>query len=119
LLSAGARDQESTGSRSRDFGCSMSPHRINGEVMRALLGLLSLVVLSSALLFGQAPAGGGPRPLAFTHVTVIDATGSPAQPDMTVVVTGDRITALGKFGAVPVPANAQVTEARGRFMIPG
>ena len=87
--------------------------------MRALLGLLSLVVLSSALLFGQAPAGGGPRPLAFTHVTVIDATGSPAQPDMTVVVTGDRITALGKFGAVPVPANAQVTEARGRFMIPG
>jgi imidazolonepropionase-like amidohydrolase len=87
--------------------------------MRAALGLISLIVLSSVLLFGQAPSGGGQRPIAFGHVTVIDATGSPAQPDMTVVVTGDRITALGKFGSVRIPANAQIKDARGRFMIPG
>ena len=87
--------------------------------MRAAFGLISLIVLSSAWLFAQAPTGGGQRALAFTHVTVIDATGSPPQPDMTVVVTGDRINTVGKFGAVPIPANAQVVEARGRFMIPG
>jgi len=87
--------------------------------MRAALGSLSLIVLSSALLVGQAQPGGGQRPLAFTHLTVIDATGSPAQPDTTVVVTGDRISALGKFGAVAIPANAQVVESRGKFMIPG
>ncbi len=34
-------------------------------------------------------------PLVFTHVTVIDATGAPAKPDMTLVVVGDRITELG------------------------
>jgi hypothetical protein len=36
--------------------------------------------------------------LAFTHVTVIDVTGGPAQPDMTIVVSGNRITAVGKTG---------------------
>ena len=41
------------------------------------------------------------------------------QPDMTVVVTGNRISALGRFGSVVIPANAQVSDARGRFMIPG
>jgi imidazolonepropionase-like amidohydrolase len=80
--------------------------------------MLSLIVLSSALLSGQTPNEGQP-PLAFTRVTVIDATGAPARPDMTAVVTGDRITALGTFGAVPVPPNAQVVDARGRFLIPG
>jgi imidazolonepropionase-like amidohydrolase len=77
------------------------------------------VVCSSTFLFAQTQAGPADRPLAFTHVTVIDATGSPAQPDMTVVVTGNRISALGRFGSVVIPANAQVSDARGRFMIPG
>lgn len=87
--------------------------------MRAAIGLLSLIVLASAALFAQAQPAPGQPPLAFTHVTVIDATGAPAQPDMTVVVSGTRISALGKFGTVAIPANAQVTDARGRFMIPG
>ncbi|MEI6506044.1 MAG: hypothetical protein WCO90_09225, partial [Planctomycetota bacterium] len=87
--------------------------------MKVVLGSLSLVVLSSAVFFAQAPAAPGQRPLVFTHVTVIDATGAPAQPDMTVVVAGNRISALGKSGMVPVPRNARVTDAKGQFMIPG
>jgi hypothetical protein len=61
----------------------------------------------------------GRRPLAFTHVTVIDGTGAAAQRDMTVVVTGDRITTLGKAPQVAVPPNATVFQAHGKFMIPG
>ena len=87
--------------------------------MKAALGSLSLLVLSSSLFFAQVQPVPDQRPLAFTHVTVIDATGSPAQPDMTVVVSGDRISGVGKFGTVAIPPNAQVMEARGRFMIPG
>jgi imidazolonepropionase-like amidohydrolase len=59
------------------------------------------------------------RPLVFTHVTVIDATGAPAQPDMTVVIRGDRITELGKSGTVQAPDGAQVVDATGKFLIPG
>lgn len=57
--------------------------------------------------------------LVFTHVTVIDATGAPAQPDMTVVITGNRITALGRTGKVRLPKGAQVVDATGKFLIPG
>jgi hypothetical protein len=87
--------------------------------MRAVPGSLSIVFLSSTLLFAQESPASNQRPLAFTHVTIIDATGSPAQPDMTVLVSGSRITALGKFGTVPVPPDALVTNAQSKFMIPG
>ena len=59
------------------------------------------------------------RPLVFTHVTVIDATGAPAHPDMTVVITGDRISKIGNSGKIRVPKNAQVVNATGKFLIPG
>ncbi|MGH7451444.1 MAG: amidohydrolase family protein [bacterium] len=57
--------------------------------------------------------------LALIHVTVIDATSAPAQLDMTVVITGNRITALGKTGKVKIPQDAQVIDAAGKFLIPG
>jgi hypothetical protein len=50
---------------------------------------------------------------------VIDATGASAKPDMTVVIIGDRITTLGKSRKVRVPANAQVVDATGKYLIPG
>src|ERR1700680_589909 len=87
--------------------------------MRAVLGSLSIMFLSSTLFFAQENPASNRNPLAFTHVTIIDATGSPAQPDMTVVVSDNRITALGKFGTVAIPTNAQVTNAQNKFMIPG
>src|ERR1041385_3414283 len=67
----------------------------------------------------QQRAVGAQRPLAFTHVTVVDTTGGPAQRDMIVVVGGDRITAAGKFVSVAIPPNAMIINARGKFMIPG
>jgi imidazolonepropionase-like amidohydrolase len=57
--------------------------------------------------------------LAFTHVNVIDATGTPAQPDMTVIVRGQHITAVGKSAQVKIPAGARVVDARGKYLIPG
>jgi imidazolonepropionase-like amidohydrolase len=87
--------------------------------MRAVSASLWLILFSSAPFFGQARPATNQRPLAFTHVTVIDATGAPAQPDMTVVVSGDHIAALGRAAQVPVPPGALVTNAQNQFMIPG
>src|SRR5262249_35626351 len=50
---------------------------------------------------------------------VIDATGAPARPDMTVVVTGDRITTVGKSSQVRVPEGARVVDGKGKYLIPG
>ena len=54
--------------------------------------------------------------LALTHVTVIDATGAPAQSDRTVVISGNRIVSVDQ--SVP-PAGARVIDGRGKFLIPG
>jgi hypothetical protein len=81
--------------------------------------LFLLVCLLALEVFGQQEAGSGQTALVFTHVTVIDATGAPAKPDMTVVLRGDRIEALGKTGKLSVPRNAQVVDATGKFLIPG
>jgi imidazolonepropionase-like amidohydrolase len=54
-----------------------------------------------------------------THVTVIDATGAPAATDMTVVISGDRISKIGKTREVPIPERAQLIDGTGKFLIPG
>ena len=81
--------------------------------------VLPLLLLLAALLFVQARHSTQPTPLVFTHVTVIDATGAPAKPEMTVVITGGRITELGPTETVRVPKDAQVVDATGKFLIPG
>src|ERR1044072_4806143 len=55
--------------------------------------------------------------IVFTHVTIIDVTGATPRRDTTVVITGDRISAIGDN--IPVPAGAQVVDATGKFLIPG
>ncbi|MBI4456643.1 MAG: amidohydrolase family protein [Acidobacteria bacterium] len=86
--------------------------------MKKVYALWFLLVLPGSLL-GQAALSSAGKPLVFTHVTVIDATGSPAKPGMTVLITKDRITALDVDGKVPIPKDAQVVDATGKFLIPG
>jgi imidazolonepropionase-like amidohydrolase len=75
--------------------------------MRLPLALLATAVCASA------------QPLAITHVTLIDTVAGRALPEMTVVISGDRITAVGAAKSVKVPRGAQVLDGRGKFLIPG
>jgi hypothetical protein len=85
--------------------------------MRHLSACLTVVALAGTF---AARADGAPSgALAITGVTVIDATEAPARPGMTVVVTGDRITAVGKSGEVRVPEGARVVDGKGKYLIPG
>src|SRR5262249_17374622 len=85
--------------------------------MRYLSSCLTVVALAGT--FAARAEDAPPGALAITGVTVIDATGAPARPDMTVVVTGDRITAVGKSGEVGVPEGARVVDSKGKYLIPG
>jgi imidazolonepropionase-like amidohydrolase len=85
--------------------------------MRALPACFALFLLTAAAT--AAPKDAPDKPLAVTHVTVIDATGAPARPDCTVVVDAGRIASVGKSDAVPVPEGARVVDGRGKFLIPG
>jgi imidazolonepropionase-like amidohydrolase len=57
--------------------------------------------------------------VALEHVRVIDGTGAPAQADQTIVISGGKITALGKTGAVVVPADANRMDLGGYSALPG
>jgi imidazolonepropionase-like amidohydrolase len=57
--------------------------------------------------------------IALTHVRLVDGTGTPARDDQTVLITGDKITAVGKAGSVAIPAGARTIDLSGRTVIPG
>src|SRR4030095_3107627 len=78
-----------------------------------------LVIALSLTVQAQKKSETATQALVFTHITVIDATGAAPQSDMTVVITGNRITALGKSGKVYMPTDAQAVDAEGKYMMPG
>jgi len=57
--------------------------------------------------------------LVLTHITVIDCTGAPAQPNSTVMVAQGRITAVGPSDTIKILAIKRVVDATGKFLIPG
>jgi imidazolonepropionase-like amidohydrolase len=58
-------------------------------------------------------------PLLLTHATVIDGTGSAAQPDTTIVIDDKRIQAIYPTDSRPSPKDAHVEDLTGRYVIPG
>jgi hypothetical protein len=80
--------------------------------MKPATALLAFLWLSS-FAAGQAES------VALTHLTVIDVTGKPAKRDMTLVITGEHIAAMGKSGRVSLPKGSRVVNASGKYLIPG
>lgn len=75
-------------------------------------------VVSNAVLAALAlPTLLAAQTTAFTGATVWDGTGSPAQSGVTLVVEGERLTAIGTD--VSVPESATVVPLDGKFVMPG
>jgi imidazolonepropionase-like amidohydrolase len=85
-------------------------------MQKALLILLVLFVSVCAI---PTRADAADSTLVFIHVNIIDATGAPVQPDMTVIVRGQRIVEIAKSGQAKIPADAKVVDASGKYLIPG
>lgn len=77
---------------------------------------LFLIILLPALIVAQT---GQNRSIVFDRVTIIDVKTAALRSGMTVIVTGDRIAAIGKTGTIKIPKDAEIIEARGKFLIPG
>ena len=81
------------------------------EIMKNLVRILCL------LLFACAHAQS--LTVAIRGVTVVDVRDGSLHPEHTVLVTGNRIAAVGSVREVAVPDDAEVVEAAGRYLIPG
>jgi imidazolonepropionase-like amidohydrolase len=65
------------------------------------------------------PPRAAPDGLVITNVMVIDVAVGKAVPKQTVVVKGERITAVVPAGTVGIPTGAKVIDGTGKFLIPG
>ncbi len=85
----------------------------------------SLAGLIGGILSPQLHLDGQPSPIrqdtivAIVHATVIDGNGGLAAPNATVVVSRDRIVAVGEDRRIRVAARTHVIDATGRFLVPG
>ncbi len=100
----------------------------NKRLQRAVkpsMRLAPFLVVSVALalpvssLAAQTQSAGAAGPIAITDVTVIDGTGRAGQPHMTVVVADGRISKVAPNAGLKLPADAQIVEGTGKFLIPG
>ena len=57
--------------------------------------------------------------VALTNARVVDGTGAPAREGQTIVIQGDRITAVGPSTTMKPPAGAQLVDLAGHTVIPG
>src|SRR5690348_16869059 len=79
---------------------------------RSVCGALAV----TALLVAIPPAiSAQTRSIVFTDVTVIDATGAPAQPAMTVVIRDGVIQRIEGTGSVSVPTGSLVVRGTGKY----
>ena len=56
---------------------------------------------------------------AITNVTVVDMIGPEPTPESTVIVTDNRITAVGPSGTTDVPERAKIVDGSGQYLMPG
>jgi len=86
--------------------------------MEKLLAAIYILIVPLLLAAQGQPAVSG-RVTVFEHCTVIDTNGGPSKRDMTLVVSGNRITALGTSQKTRIPRGAKIVDASGKFLIPG
>ncbi len=84
-----------------------------------VLGVLACVAGTIALAVGQEQRDHPSKPLILSHVTIIDVAAGRIIPEMTVIIAGDRIEAVGASGKVSTPSNALFVDSKGKFLIPG
>ncbi len=84
---------------------------------RAIL-LACIVLLCPAGFAGSAAAQDAPV-LAVVGGTLIDGTGRPPIENAVIVIRNGRFAAVGRSGAVDIPAGAQVVDATNKTVLPG
>jgi imidazolonepropionase-like amidohydrolase/cyclophilin family peptidyl-prolyl cis-trans isomerase len=85
---------------------------------RANLRTLTLCLTAIFLLL-TAPTRVRAQDFAITGATLIDGNGGPTVADSVILVSGQRITAIGPRSSSRIPANVKVIDASGRYITPG
>jgi imidazolonepropionase-like amidohydrolase len=91
-------------------------------MVRILIKAVFILVLSFVLplrFSAQTLVNHQPKALAIVNVNIIDTKGGKSKPKMTVLITGNRISAIGKTKALIIPKDTFVIDATNKYLIPG
>lgn len=83
--------------------------------------MTTVSALIAALIMLLTPQAWAARQssIAIVGATVIDGNGGPSIADTTIIVEGQRITALGPRDSVKIPKGARIVDGEGKFVTPG
>lgn len=89
--------------------------------MKRTLRILTFaaLVVGARLSFAEVTPLAGRGSIAIQHVTVIDVQTGARAADQTIVISGNRISAVGRTADIRTPAGARVVDGTGKFLIPG
>jgi imidazolonepropionase-like amidohydrolase len=59
------------------------------------------------------------RPIALVGGRLIDGFGGPPLANSVIIIEGERVTAVGTVGALPIPPDAEVISTEGMSVLPG
>ena len=93
------------------------------ELTRKRLTVMKLfskhLVVWGLAIIGAGQAYAESDVIVFAGVNVVPMSSAHVTVDQTVVVRGERITAMGPSAQVEIPSGATVLESSGRFLMPG
>jgi imidazolonepropionase-like amidohydrolase len=89
-----------------------------GVILRGQIYYLFILLSLVAQLWAQQ-ASSNAQPIVLKNATVIDVKSGKLLPATTVIVSGNRIAAIGMSKKVRIPPNATVIDATGKYLIPG
>lgn len=97
----------------------MSMRLLHSQCLKLLLCFLSASILPVGCSDTEHAVTAAPESLVLVNGTLFDGTGTDAVADAAVLISGGRISALGPRSRVAVPAETQVIDVRGGFILPG
>ncbi len=90
---------------------------------RFFLMIIAAAIIVPTLPSGQRPgAASAPSPgpaVVIRHARLVDGTDGPPLNDAAIVISGPRFVYAGPDKDAPIPAGADVFDARGRTVVPG
>lgn len=91
---------------------------IRANVIKPWFKRMLFLLLCCLLGCRKATPSSSELTLVFIHVNVIDGTGAQPRLDTTVVVDHGRIAQVSDSNS-KIPSNAQIIDARGKYLLPG
>jgi hypothetical protein len=80
-----------------------------------LIRSMLVAVLAAMALAPPAAA----QVVLYRNATLIDGTGAPGRPGMSVLVDGERIAQVRPAAELPAPVGGRVVDLTGKFLLPG